>query len=95
MCQPPGFCDPNKPSHVCKLVKAIYGLKQAPRAWFERLRFTLNQWGFMNSKSDTSLFFLRTCSVTMFILVYVDDILVTRILYLFKTSLLSLMLPFP
>ena len=32
MCQPPGFIDSDRPTHVCKLRKAIYGLKQAPRA---------------------------------------------------------------
>lgn len=37
MTQPPGFIDPAKPNHVCKLNRSIYGLKQAPRAWNARL----------------------------------------------------------
>ena len=32
MAQPPRFQDTDRPSHVCRLRKAIYGLKQAPRA---------------------------------------------------------------
>jgi hypothetical protein len=32
MTQPPGFVDPNFPTHHCKLDKALYGLKQTPRA---------------------------------------------------------------
>jgi len=74
--QPEGFIDPKRPKHVCKLVKAIYGLKQAPRAWFNRLRLTLQQWGFQNVVSDISLFYLLNFKLTVFILVYVDDILV-------------------
>lgn len=77
MHQPEGFIDSHKPHHVCKLTKALYGIKQAPQAWFDRLRFTLVQWGFENAKSDTSLFFRKTQSLTVSILVYVDDILVT------------------
>lgn len=77
MRQPEGFEDAQRPTHVCRLVKALYGLKQAPRAWFDRLRDTLLRWGFKNSKSDVSLFFLRTATLTVFVLIYVDDILVT------------------
>ncbi|GJT58465.1 putative ribonuclease H-like domain-containing protein [Tanacetum coccineum] len=31
--QPPGFVDPDHPTKVYKVVKALYGLHQAPRAW--------------------------------------------------------------
>jgi hypothetical protein len=62
---------------VCKLDKAIYGLKQTPRAWYSRLSVKLLQLGFMSSKGDTLLFFLSNKQVTMFVLIYVDDIIVT------------------
>nr|GEW45348.1 putative Gag-Pol polyprotein [Tanacetum cinerariifolium] len=35
--QPEGFVDPDPPTHVYRLKKAIYGLKQAPRAWYKTL----------------------------------------------------------
>ena len=57
MTQPEGFIDSSKPTHVCRLRKALYGFKQAPRAWFDRLKLTLYQKGFQNSVSDSSLFF--------------------------------------
>jgi hypothetical protein len=37
----------------------------------------LQQLGFVSSKGDTSLFFLGNKQVTMFVLIYVDDIIVT------------------
>lgn len=77
MSQPPGFTDPARPHHVCRLNKAIYGLKQAPRAWYSELRSFLLQSGFHNSLSDTSLFILRHQGKFIYVLVYVDDILVT------------------
>ncbi|KAK1661700.1 hypothetical protein QYE76_049859 [Lolium multiflorum] len=30
MRQPPGFADPAKPDHYCRLIRSLYGLKQAP-----------------------------------------------------------------
>jgi hypothetical protein len=77
MSQPPGFAHPQHPIHVCKLQKALYGLKQAPRAWFSRLSTKLITLGFHGSLSDTSLFILKTAAFTMYILIYVDDILIT------------------
>lgn len=77
MHQPEGFKDPSMPNHVCKLIKSIYGLKQAPRAWFDKLKYALLDWGFQNIKSDSSLFFLKDKDHVTFLLIYVDDIIIT------------------
>jgi hypothetical protein len=71
------FQHPHFLNHVCKLQKAIYGLKQAPRAWFSRLSSRLIALGFTSSKSDTSLFICRTSHFTIYVLIYVDDIIIT------------------
>ena len=78
MSQPPGFIHSQFPHKVCKLRKAIYGLKQAPRAWFTRLSNALLSWGFVSSKSDNSMFLFFGQTSTLIVLVYVDDILITR-----------------
>jgi hypothetical protein len=63
---------------VCKLDKALYGLKQAPRAWYSRFSAKLIAIGFWVSTTDSSLFIYKKHGVTMFLLVYVDDIIVTN-----------------
>ena len=77
MHQPPGFMDPEKPSHVCRLTKALYGLKQAPRAWFDTFSNFLIDFGFTCCKSDPSLFTYHKDGKTLVLLLYVDDILLT------------------
>ncbi|KAK0602806.1 hypothetical protein LWI29_037126 [Acer saccharum] len=77
MVQPPDFINSTKPQHVCKLRKAIYGLRQAPRAWYIELRTFLLAAGFINSKCDASLFISHRPGHTLYLLVYVDDIIVT------------------
>jgi histone deacetylase 1/2 len=76
MHQPPGFEDATHPSFVCKLQKSIYGLKQSPRAWYSRLSDKLQQLGFHPSTADTSLFVYCHDGTTIFMLVYVDDIVI-------------------
>ncbi|XP_071681174.1 uncharacterized protein [Lolium perenne] len=76
MRQPPGFEDPHYSGYLCRLDKALYGLKQAPRAWHARLSSVLATLGFTPSRADTSLFILRRPDVTLYLLVYVDDIIV-------------------
>ncbi|GJY50289.1 copia protein [Tanacetum coccineum] len=35
VCQPEGFIDPDHPTYVYRLKKALYGLRQAPQAWYQ------------------------------------------------------------
>jgi hypothetical protein len=89
MRQPLGFEDISRLNYICKLDKTLYGLKQAPRAWYARLSAKLLQLGFKISKADNSLFFLQNSEVAMFVLIYVDDIIVTSSKPLVVTSLLE------
>jgi len=75
--QPPGFQHPSHPTAVCKLHKALYGLKQAPRAWFLRLSARLTALNFKSSKADSSLFIYKANGIKIFVLIYVDDIIIT------------------
>ncbi|CAH9112472.1 unnamed protein product [Cuscuta epithymum] len=77
MVQPPGFRDPQFPTHVCKLRKALYGLKQAPRAWYIELCRFLISVGFQKSRADASLFIYSSHGTLIYFLVYVDDIVLT------------------
>ena len=77
MQQPPGFVHSQFPTHVCKLHRAIYELRQAPWAWYNELRRFLVLHDFQNSKSDSSLFIHHGTNFCLYLLVYVDDIVVT------------------
>lgn len=58
---------------VCKLHKALYGLKQAPRQW---LTANLIQFGFKASKCDPLSFTYAKQQHVVYLLVYVDDIII-------------------
>lgn len=61
--------------HVCHLKKALYGLKQAPQAWYHELQQFLLSIGFINTKLDTPLFIYTHMHLIMYLLVYVDDLI--------------------
>jgi hypothetical protein len=61
---------------MCRLDKSLYGLKHAPRVWYSRLSSKLQSLGFYASKADTSMFFYNKGGVTIFMLIYVNDIVV-------------------
>lgn len=71
------FFDPQYPTHVCRCKKPICGLKQAPRAWFGKLNSALSNMGFVASKTDPSMFIKSSPTSHVFIVVDVDDIMVT------------------
>ena len=62
---------------VCRLNKSLYGLKQAPRAWYYRFATFLLTLGFTEANSDTYLFIYRRGDETAYLLLYVDDIVLT------------------
>jgi hypothetical protein len=74
--QPTGFQDTSQPNLVCMLHKAIYGLKQAPQVWSRLSNFLLDL-GFQGSLVDTSLFIFVHGAIHIYMLIYVDDILIT------------------
>lgn len=76
MKQPLGYEDSDHPHHVCKLDKALYGLKQAPRAWYSRLSSRLEELGFTPSQTNTSLFIYNHNGNIIYMLIYVDDIII-------------------
>lgn len=65
------------PSYVCKFNKSLYGLKQAPRAWFHCFTSQLFTYGFVASHVDSSLFVRNVCGSITYLLLYVDDIILT------------------
>ncbi|XP_043717828.1 uncharacterized mitochondrial protein AtMg00810-like [Telopea speciosissima] len=75
-CFPPGYLRKGD-NMVCKLNRSLYGLKQASRNWFSKLSTALQSFGFSQSQADHSFFVLRQGSASIFILIYVNDIIIT------------------
>jgi len=73
LCQPPGLESEDR-SLVCKLNKAIYGLKQA---CLERLKIASSRLHFVACKCDPSLFIYSKTGSTVYVLVYVYNIIIT------------------
>nr|GFA45932.1 copia protein [Tanacetum cinerariifolium] len=77
MQHPLGFQDSQHPDYVCLLQRSLYGLKQATRAWFQRFDAYTARAGFHHSRCDTSLFIYRQGADIAYLLLYVDDIVLT------------------
>ncbi|GKV49332.1 hypothetical protein SLEP1_g56087 [Rubroshorea leprosula] len=94
MSQPPGFVDKHHPDYVCRLKKALYGLKQAARAWFHRFASFLKSCGFIQARTDSSMFLYRNRGSMAVLLLYVDDIILTASTSSLLSSVLSLLKEF-
>ncbi|KAM1021141.1 hypothetical protein PS2_041989 [Malus domestica] len=75
MAQPPGFVERGKESLVCKLNKSIYGLKQASRQWNKKFDQVIMAAGFQQNKMDECVYLKVSDSKFIFLVLYVDDIL--------------------
>ena len=76
--QPHGFVQKGQENKVCRLLKALYGTKQGSRAWYEKIHAYLVANGFLNSPIESTLYVKRTDDVLLIIVLYVDDMLLTR-----------------
>jgi len=76
--QPPGYVNQTHPNLVCRLKKTLYGLKQTPRAWLDKIGEYLVTSGFQTSNADFSLYVKKTDHGIVVIVIYVDDLIITR-----------------
>ena len=75
---PKGFVIHGKESHVCELKKSMYGLKQDCRSWYARIVSYLQKMGFLKSDIDSKLYFKVMENQPIILVIYVDDIFLTR-----------------
>ena len=66
-----------KKGTVFKLLKALYGLKQAGRLWHRLAEQMLFDLGFKNLTSEPCFFYSVRGNILTFIILYVDDILIS------------------
>ncbi|KAL2251745.1 UNVERIFIED_CONTAM: Retrovirus-related Pol polyprotein from transposon TNT 1-94 [Sesamum indicum] len=76
MCQPAGFVDESKPDFVCLLKKSLYGLKQSPRQWNKKFDSFMHSLNFNRSHYDHCLYFKHVHDSPIFLVLYVDDMLI-------------------
>eukprot|EP00253_Pinus_taeda_P014459 PITA_14459 len=76
--QPQGFEVHERKTHVCRLKKYLYGLKQAPRAWYSQIYGYLMSLDFTKSDVDPNLYYKVVGGGPMILLLYVDDLFLTR-----------------
>ena len=75
---PLGYTITSKAKIACRLQLASYGLKQSPQAWFGRFSSAMRKYGCQQSNSDHTLFLKHRVGKVTALIVYVDDMIITR-----------------
>jgi hypothetical protein len=78
MTQPKGFVDPKHAGKICKLQKSICGLKQASQSWSLRFDEVVKGFDFVKNVEEPCVYKKVSGSAVVFLVVYVDDILLIR-----------------
>lgn len=65
----------SKTNEVFKLKKSLYGLKQSSKCWNDEINNFLLRIGFIRSENDHCLYILYNENKKVFLLIYVDDII--------------------
>ena len=76
--QPPRFVAQSEIGRVYHLRKSLYGIKQSPCAWFGKFSEVIEKFGIQKSKYDHSVFYINSQEDIILLVVYVDDIIITR-----------------
>ena len=78
MMQPEDFIAKNQEHMVCKLKRSIYGLKQASRSWNISFDQAIKSFCFEQNLDEPCVYKRHRDKVVMFLMIYVDDILLIR-----------------
>ena len=72
-----GLSQRESSSLVCHLHKSLYGLKQSSRVSFGRFSTVVQQFGMIRSEANHYVFHCHTARGSIYLIVYVDDIVIT------------------
>ena len=74
--QPEGFVDEKFPLHVCLLLRGLYGHPVSGRKWQQCLRSKLLEFGLTCCVGDENLYFIVNDDITLYVLAFVDDLMI-------------------
>lgn len=71
-----------------QITKILIWIKRIPRDRFDKLDATILEYGFIKSRIDDYLFWITT-DLRLYVLIYVDDIIITRVMIIKFDGLLA------